>query len=182
MLLEAFRRVDGGELPIVGDGPLREAVESAAARDPRIRLLGHRDGEALANAYRDAHVLIVPSLYEPWGLVVHEGLAHGLPVIATDQVGAGDDLIESGMNGYVVPAGSAERSPRRCKRLAEWAPEQWERAAKPIRRDASQPARSTEESRGSSAGARSRSNHRRGRTKQGLRRERDTSSITGVTQ
>ena len=107
MLLEAFRRVDGGELWIVGDGPMREAVEAAASRDRRIRLLGHRDGEALAQAYRDAHILLVPSLYEPWGLVVHEGLAHGLPVITTDQVGAGDDLIESGTNGYVVPAGSA---------------------------------------------------------------------------
>ena len=121
---------------IVGDGPLREAVEAAASQDPRIRLLGHRDGEALADAYRDAHVLIVPSLYEPWGLVVHEGLAHGLPVIATDQVGAGDDLIESGTNGYVVPAGSAQALAEAMQAVAGWAPEQWERAAKAIRRDA----------------------------------------------
>ena len=53
-------------------------------------------------------MLIVPSLYEAWGLVVHEGLAYGLPVAVTDQVGAGDDLIDPGVNGYVVPAGSAE--------------------------------------------------------------------------
>ena len=56
-------------------------------------------------------MLVVPSLYEPWGLVAHEGLASGLPVIATDQVGAADDLIEPGLNGDVVAAlaaGSAE--------------------------------------------------------------------------
>ena len=50
--------------------------------------------------------LVLPSLYEPWGLVVHEGLAHGLPVIATDQVASADDLVESSVNGYVVPAGA----------------------------------------------------------------------------
>jgi glycosyltransferase involved in cell wall biosynthesis len=130
VLLEAFRQVRGGELRIVGDGPLRELVESAAAHDPRIRLLGYRDGAALANAYREAHLLIVPSLYEPWGLVVHEGLAHGLPVVVTDQVGAGDDLIDSGTNGYVVRAGSAHALAEVMRAAAGWPPEQWERAAR----------------------------------------------------
>jgi glycosyltransferase involved in cell wall biosynthesis len=130
VLLEAFRQVRGGELRIVGDGPLRELVESAAAHDPRIRLLGYRDGAALANAYREAHLLIVPSLYEAWGLVVHEGLAHGLPVVVTDQVGAGDDLIDSGTNGYVVRAGSAHALAEAMQAAAGWPPEQWERAAR----------------------------------------------------
>ncbi len=130
VLLEAFRQVRGGELRIVGDGPLRELVESAAAHDPRIRLLGYRDGAALANAFREAHLLIVPSLYEPWGLVVHEGLAHGLPVVVTDQVGAGDDLIDSGTNGYVVRAGSAHALAEVMRAVAGWPPEQWERAAR----------------------------------------------------
>jgi glycosyltransferase involved in cell wall biosynthesis len=130
VLLDAFRRVERGELLIVGDGPQRETVESAAARDPRIRLLGHRDGDALANAYREAHFLMVPSLYEPWGLVVHEGLAYGLPVITTDQVGAADDLIESSVNGYVVPAGSPQALAGAMRRAAKWVPEHWERAAR----------------------------------------------------
>jgi glycosyltransferase involved in cell wall biosynthesis len=108
VLLDAFARVEGGELHIAGDGPLRPMVEAAAARDPRIRDAGHVAGEALARAYAEADVLIVPSLYEPWGLVVHEGLAYGLPVITTDQVGAADDLIEHDVNGYVAAAGSAE--------------------------------------------------------------------------
>jgi glycosyltransferase involved in cell wall biosynthesis len=129
VMLDAFRGVDGGELWIVGDGPFRSAVESAAADDSRIRILGHRDGEALASVYREAQVLLVPSLYEPWGLVVHEGLAHGLPVIVTDQVGAGDDLIESGTNGYVVPAGSAPALAKAMEEVAQWTPAQWERAA-----------------------------------------------------
>ncbi len=129
MLLEAFERVDGGELRIAGDGPLREMVEAAAARDPRIRLIGHIAGEALARAYQDADVLVVPSLYEPWGLVVHEGLAYGLPVIVTDEVGAADDLIERDVNGYVVAAGSAEELGEAMTAVAAWTPARREAGA-----------------------------------------------------
>ena len=129
VLLEAFARIDGGELWLVGDGPQRETADAAAARDPRIRALGHLQGAALEDAYRDTDVLVVPSLYEPWGLVVHEGLAHGLPVIVTDQVGAGDDLIDHGTNGFVVPTGSGEGLADAMRSISQWTPEQWRGAA-----------------------------------------------------
>jgi glycosyltransferase involved in cell wall biosynthesis len=128
VLLKAFRGLNRGELWIVGDGPLRGRVEAAAAPNPRIRLLGHLQGDELANVYLQADVLVVPSVYEAWGLVVHEGLAYGLPVIVTDQVGAGDDLIDPGINGYVVPAGSSKALREAMHAVATWTPEQWERA------------------------------------------------------
>ena len=130
VLLEAFERVDAGELCIAGDGPLKEMVEAAAARDPRIRLIGHASGDELACAYQDADVLVVPSLYEAWGLVVHEGLAYGLPVIATDQVGAADDLIEADVNGYVVSAGSAEELFTTMSAVARWTRARYEEGAR----------------------------------------------------
>jgi glycosyltransferase involved in cell wall biosynthesis len=122
VLLAAFSGVDGGELRIAGDGPLRPTVEAAAARDPRIQLIGHVEGAALARAYREADVLVVPSLYEPWGLVVHEGLAYGLPVITTDQVGAADDLIEEDVNGYVTTAGSSDELREAMNAISRWTP------------------------------------------------------------
>ena len=128
VLLDAFGRVGVGELWIVGDGPLRQMVDAAAARDTRIRVIGHAAGNALAQAYREADVLVVPSLYEPWGLVVHEGLAHGLPVIATDQVGAADDLVDPGVNGFIVPAGSVPALTDAMTTIAAWTPERRERA------------------------------------------------------
>ena len=128
VLLDAFHRLDEGELWIVGDGPLRGAVEEAATLSPRIRSLGHVDGEPLTDVYRQADVLVVPSLYEAWGLVVHEALAHGLPAITTDQVGAGDDLIDQGTNGYIVPVGSSEALADAMRTVAAWTPEQWARA------------------------------------------------------
>jgi glycosyltransferase involved in cell wall biosynthesis len=129
VLLAAFRRVDRGELWLAGDGPLRPYVEDEAKGDSRIRILGYADDESLPELYRQADVLVVPSLFEPWGLVVHEGLAHGLPVIATDQVAAADDLVDSGVNGYVVPAGSQEALAGAMGSLAEWEPSHWREAA-----------------------------------------------------
>ena len=128
VLLAAFRRLDRGELWLAGDGPLRSFVEEEAKGDPRIRFLGYANEESLPDLYRQADILVVPSLFEPWGLVVHEGLAHGLPVIATDQVAAADDLIESGVNGYVVPAGSHEALAEAMGSVAAWAPFQWREA------------------------------------------------------
>jgi glycosyltransferase involved in cell wall biosynthesis len=130
VLLEAFAGSEGGELRIAGDGPLRGMVEAAAARDPRIHFAGHLSGDALANAYREAHALVVPSLYEAWGLVVHEGLAYGLPVIATDQVGAADDLVEPDVNGYVVAAGSAEQLSEAMSAVAGWTPRRRDEASR----------------------------------------------------
>jgi glycosyltransferase involved in cell wall biosynthesis len=72
---------------------------------------------------------VVPSLFEPWGLVVHEELAYGLPVIATDQVAAADDLIDSGVNGYVVPAGSDKALASAMHSVAEWSPSHRREAA-----------------------------------------------------
>jgi len=124
VLLNAFERFRGGELWIVGDGPLQGALNEAAKADPRIRMLGYVEGKNLPAVYADVDALVLPSLYEPWGLVVHEGLANGLPVIVTDQVGSADDLVESGVNGYVVPAGSVEAFGASMRDLASWSQEQ----------------------------------------------------------
>jgi glycosyltransferase involved in cell wall biosynthesis len=128
VLLQAFERLSGGELWIGGDGPLGVAAAAAAAADPRIRVLGHVDAKDLPALYADVDALIVPSLYEPWGLVVHEGLGNGLPVIASDQVAAADDLVDSGVNGYVVPTGSAEALASAMLELASWTRDQRERS------------------------------------------------------
>lgn len=134
VLLAGFARLAEGELRIAGDGPLRPLVEEAVACDPRIRLHGHAAGVELGEIYAEADVLVVPSLYEPWGLVVHEALASGLPVIATDQVGAADDLIDSGANGHLVRAGSADDLAGAMADVATWSPARHAEAAEHSRR------------------------------------------------
>lgn len=57
--------------------------------------------------YAAADVFVFPTIYEPFGSVVLEALACGLPVITTDRCGAGE-LITQGVEGFVLPAGDTE--------------------------------------------------------------------------
>jgi glycosyltransferase involved in cell wall biosynthesis len=133
LLLDAFRELDSGELWIVGDGPLVGEVGRAARANSRIRPLGHLEGAALQDVYRQVDVLVLPSRYEVWGLVVNEAQAHGLPVVTTDQVGAAPDLIDAGVNGLVVPAGSAVALGRAMQEVARWNDQQRARCAERCR-------------------------------------------------
>ena len=107
-LLKAFvdlnRDGDSARLIIVGDGSLREFVQSSASTNSNITYLGRLSGEELFNVYSQANVFVLPSRVEPWGLVINEAMAASLPVIATDRVGCIEDLLRQGENGYVVPS------------------------------------------------------------------------------
>ena len=110
VLLSAFGRVtaeEGGlRLAIAGDGSLRPRVEAVAANaDRHITYLGRLSGDDVLRAYLAADFLVLPSLFEPWGLVVNEAMACGLPVIVSDRVGCADDLVRHGETGLVVGAG-----------------------------------------------------------------------------
>jgi glycosyltransferase involved in cell wall biosynthesis len=111
VLLDAFnllvRETPDARMIVVGDGTMRDAVESAAASNPGIDYRGRLSGDPLITAYADADVFVLPSYFEQWGLVVNEAMAASLPVIATDRVGCVDDLVREGVNGRVVPAASA---------------------------------------------------------------------------
>ena len=95
------REVPNVRLRVLGDGELRLASE-------RVEFVGFRDWHELPREYAAADVLCVPSRYDGWGLVVPEGLAAGLPVIATDRMGAALEFLETGRNGWLIPAGDEE--------------------------------------------------------------------------
>ena len=67
----------------------------------KITFLGAKFNNDLIELYRNGHVLILPSSYEPWGLVVNEALSAGIPVIVSDKVGAAFDLVELPKTGFV---------------------------------------------------------------------------------
>jgi glycosyltransferase involved in cell wall biosynthesis len=125
VLLKAFADAPG-ELWIAGDGPLRGEVEAFAADDSRVTYHGHLEQSALAELYRRASALVLPSSYEVWGLVVNEALAHGLPAIVSDQVGAGVDLVEEDVTGYTVPVGSASALAEAMRKTAAWREPEYE--------------------------------------------------------
>ena len=92
-------------LKIVGDGPLSSGLrKSLSGVADRVDFVGFKDWGELPQQYAEANILCVPSRYDGWGLVVPEGLAAGLPVIATDRMGAALEFIETGRNGWLIPA------------------------------------------------------------------------------
>jgi glycosyltransferase involved in cell wall biosynthesis len=94
-------RVPSAKLVLVGDGPLRKALEEAC---PDAHFAGVRKGEDLAAHYASADLFLFPSLTETFGNVVPEALASGLAVLSYG-CAAAQELIASGHNGVLVNAG-----------------------------------------------------------------------------
>lgn len=105
ILLDAFRCVDGEVLlAIAGKGECETKLREAAADDERIVFLGHL-GEREKQPYlRHAYALVLPTLWDAWGLVVNEALYAGTPVITTDAAGCAAAVGEAGI---VVSSGDA---------------------------------------------------------------------------
>lgn len=78
------------------------------ANQPGITDAGFMQPAQLPETFRDHGVFVLPSRYEPWGVVIAEAAAAGLPIICTDACGAATDIVRSHHNGVVIPAGDAE--------------------------------------------------------------------------
>ena len=115
LLVEAAGRLvaegfDDFEVVLIGDGPMRGPVENLAARlgvTRQVRVTGWMGGKAVRAALDDSRGLVLPSFAEGLPMVIMESLALGRPVIAT-YVGGVAELVEPGVNGWLVPAGSIE--------------------------------------------------------------------------
>ena len=108
-LIDAFGRAcgdrafDGWSLVLVGGGPLdAELKRQAAPRGGRIHFVPFQQAERLPAYYGLAEALVLPSLVEPWGLVVNEATAAGLPVVISGQCGCAAELVFPNLNGLIV--------------------------------------------------------------------------------
>jgi glycosyltransferase involved in cell wall biosynthesis len=114
LLIDAFAAIAPGrpdwDLLVIGDGPLRPSLERRVPAQvrARVRWTGF-SGEpgTVAALYHNADVLVLPSDYEPWAVVINEAAAAGLAIVASDVVGAAAELVRDGVNGRVFPAGDA---------------------------------------------------------------------------
>jgi glycosyltransferase involved in cell wall biosynthesis len=80
------------------------AAAAAAARARLDIVTGGLSEDELAQHYVDADVFALLSRHEPWGVVVNEAAASGLPLVLSERVGAAQDLLRDGENGFLVPA------------------------------------------------------------------------------
>jgi glycosyltransferase involved in cell wall biosynthesis len=105
-LAREFSRV---RLKIAGEGKLKDQLaQTLRPVHEQVEFVGFKDWHKLPDLYASADVLCVPSRYDGWGLVVPEGLASGLPVIATDRMGAALEFVRNETNGWLIPAGNEE--------------------------------------------------------------------------
>jgi len=101
----AYRAVvnDPGPLLIAGQGPLQSLVDPAPAG---VRWLGHLEPADLNAAMVQCTTFVLPSRFEPYGVVVQEAAASGLSIIATTECGSSADMVRPGFNGFLVTPGS----------------------------------------------------------------------------
>ena len=100
-LLEAFEQIRGKGVELTLAGPLPADMRPLAAYRGLVRLTGRLDQEEIVREMQQAHVLVLPSVFEGFGLVIVEAMATGLPVIASTH-SAGPDVIREGRDGFVM--------------------------------------------------------------------------------
>jgi glycosyltransferase involved in cell wall biosynthesis len=126
-------------LDIAGTGPLSNDIGCVGG----VRMHGFLDATELATLLNRSRAFVLPSRFEPWGVVVHEAMCCGLPCIVSTASGAGADLVAGG-GGQLVPTGDVqaltaalhdissmddrsldERSRQVTRRAGELTPETW---------------------------------------------------------
>ena len=113
-LLSAYvdYRKSGGSwsLVVVGDGPQLNEIRALASTTPYARDIhfpGLKASSELPSYYAFASAFVLPSTREPWGLVVNEAMAAGLPVIVSDRCGCAEDLVVHSENGFTFDPSQA---------------------------------------------------------------------------
>jgi 1,2-diacylglycerol 3-alpha-glucosyltransferase len=96
-------------LVICGNGPLKKAMTTFLAKnnvEHLVKLTGFVQYPSLPAYYALADALVLPSKREPWGLVVNEAMACGLPVLVSKNCGCAPHLVRDGINGFLLEPSS----------------------------------------------------------------------------
>ncbi|AQG79669.1 glycosyltransferase [Spirosoma montaniterrae] len=102
-------------LVLLGDGPDADTLAkqiSALGLANAVKLLPGRPWHQVPNILALSNVLVLPSLSEPWGLVVNEAMACGLPVVVSDRCGCVPDLVLPNQTGFVFDPAQPEQLTR----------------------------------------------------------------------
>jgi len=129
-LFEAFASLqrDDAVLVLAGTGSEKVRLERLAQDlgvAANVRFVGYVPPERTVPYYAIAWVYVLPSITtpyfkEPWGLVVNEAFNQGVPVIATDAVGAAaGGLVQDGVNGFVVPERNSQALAQALQRILD---------------------------------------------------------------
>jgi glycosyltransferase involved in cell wall biosynthesis len=107
-LITSYRRLGvEANLIVIGEGPLRDPVQKGISGLPRARHLGFVNQSGIGQWFGACDVLVLPSDFEPWGLVVNEAMAAGAVPIVSSEVGCAPDLVRPD-GGEIFPVGDCD--------------------------------------------------------------------------
>jgi starch synthase len=115
-LLEAFKLLRGPGVELTLAGPLPADTRPLDAYRSSVRLTGRLDQADIVREMHQAHVLVLPSVFEGFGLVIAEAMSTGMPVIASTH-SAGPDIIREGCDGFVLEPDDVEGMAQRLETL-----------------------------------------------------------------
>ena len=124
ILAHAYRRyrdrtAEPWDLHVAGIGPLEPLLDDL----PGVTMHGFQQPEAVAELMRTMSCLVVPSRIEPYGVVVHEAAAAGLPILCSDFAGVAPGMMQDGQNGWIIPAGDVELWAQAMSRMSSLDPQ-----------------------------------------------------------
>lgn len=124
-LIEAvgILRADSNDvrLLLVGKGPEEDSLREWADRNgvaDRVCFIGAVDHARVLALMNASDIFVLPSLEEPFGIVLVEAMSQGLPVVASNVQGI-PSIIEDGVNGFLVPPGDSRALAERILHLSE---------------------------------------------------------------
>ena len=118
-LPEVQREIPDVRLVVIGEGEYREELKSQARAlglESAVEFIDFADD--VSPYMRSFDIFVCPSLYESWGISVHEARLFGLPIIASD-VGALPEQVEDGVSGLLVPPADSEALAKAIINLGE---------------------------------------------------------------
>lgn len=112
ILLKAWNSIEnknGWKIVLAGNGPLKDRLLNL----PNVDVLDFQPQERLVELAQNSGVFVLPSVYEPWALVLQEFAAAGLPIICSDACGAASHMVINGFNGYTFKSKDIQDLKRR---------------------------------------------------------------------
>jgi hypothetical protein len=110
---------DPWELHVVGIGPL----DTRLAELPGVTMHGFVQPAGVAELMRESSALVLTSHIEPYGVVLHEAAAAGLPLLSSEFGGAAPVFVQDGHNGWLVPSGDVRGWAQAMARMSALPPE-----------------------------------------------------------
>lgn len=110
ILIKSMQSIDKNiGVYIIGDTPTEEYLNLQKQFNlTNLHFVGFKIKEELKKYYMIADLFVLPTREDIWGLVINEAMAMGLPIITTDKCVSGLELVENGVNGYIVPTENSE--------------------------------------------------------------------------